>query len=160
MSSRRMFVYSIYELNSSYRYLTSYPYLLSGPLHTYAGLLSFYLAQPPSNLAKNASKSTTLKPQTLAEATRPAETDSTHSVSGRSDTSTIRPPSVIMEPPNPILVRQARAYFVKALALDETDVVAGEFIKNVSRRTNHCQAGLTIIDRPSRADSCSIRRPF
>jgi hypothetical protein len=43
-----------------------------------------------------------------------------------------------MEPPNPILIRQARAYFVKALAIDESDVVAGEFIENVSDDTNHC----------------------
>jgi hypothetical protein len=39
----------------------SYPYATSGPLHTYAGLLAFYLAQPESarltNLQANASTS-------------------------------------------------------------------------------------------------------
>jgi len=33
---------------TDYRYLPSYPYILSAPLHTYAGLLAFYLAQPIS----------------------------------------------------------------------------------------------------------------
>ena len=146
------------RLNSSYRYLTSYPYLLSGPLHTYAGLLSFYLAQPPSTLAKNASTSTASKSRTQVGEAQAAEMDSAHSVSSRSDISVVRPPSRVMEPPNPILIRQARAYFVKALAIDETDVVAGEFIENVSCCTDLC-AGL-MIDRSPRADSCSECRPL
>jgi RNA polymerase I-specific transcription initiation factor RRN11 len=130
--------YHFHELGSSSSYLTSYPYLLSGPLHTYAGLLSFYLAQPPSNLAKNASTSSTSKSRTPINAGEPAEIDSSQSISSRSDTPTVRPPTKAMEPPNPILIRQARAYFVKALAIDETDVVAGEFIENVSHFTDHC----------------------
>jgi RNA polymerase I-specific transcription initiation factor RRN11 len=130
--------YHFYELGSSSSYLTSYPYLLSGPLHTYAGLLSFYLAQPPSNLAKNASTSTTLTPRNHIDGTQPGEINSAQSVSSRSDTSTVRPSTKSMEPPNPILIRQARAYFVKALAIDESDVVAGEFIENVSDDINHC----------------------
>jgi RNA polymerase I-specific transcription initiation factor RRN11 len=132
-----MSYYYLHELGSSFSYLTSYPYLLSGPLHTYAGLLSFYLAQAPSNLAKNAIISSTSKSGTQVGETQAAEIDSTHSVSSRSETSTVRPPSRVMEPPNPILIRQARAYFVKALAIDETDVVAGEFIENVSQQLYH-----------------------
>jgi hypothetical protein len=130
--------YYFHELGSSSSYLTSYPYLLSGPLHTYAGLLSFYLAQPPSNLAKNASTSTTLTPRNHIDGTQPSEINSAQSVSSRSDTSTVRPSTKSIEPPNPILVRQARAYFVKALAIDETDVVAGEFIENVSHCASIC----------------------
>lgn len=130
--------YCGHEHGSSYSYLTSYPYLLSGPLHTYAGLLSFYLAQPPSNLAKSAVISSTSKSRTHIDEPQAAETDSAQSVSSRSDTSPVRPPTKTMEPPNPILIRQARAYFVKALTIDETDVVAGEFIENVSHPTNHC----------------------
>jgi RNA polymerase I-specific transcription initiation factor RRN11 len=130
--------YHFHELYSSSSYLTSYPYLLSGPLHTYAGLLSYYLAQPPSNLAKNAVISSTSKSRTQVGEAQAAEIDSTHSVSSLSETSTVRTPSMIMEPPNPILIRQARAYFFKALAIDESDVVAGEFIENVSLSTNHC----------------------
>lgn len=153
-----MSVYYLHELGSSFSYLTSYPYLLSGPLHTYAGLLSFYLSQPPSNLAKNASTSSTSKSQAHIGEAQAAEIDSEQSVSSRSDISTVRPPSRAMEPPNPILIRQARAYFVKALAIDETDVVAGEFIEIVSHST--CTRAGLMSDRSPRANSCSKCRPF
>lgn len=49
-----------------------------------------------------------------------------------------------MEPPNPILSRQARAYFVKALTIDGTDVVAGEFIEHVSVYVNSERTRLMI----------------
>ena len=90
----------------------SYPYATSGPLHTYAGLLAFYLAQPESarltNLQANASTS--------------PDPDSPPS-------STKRP----KEAPNPSLLREARNWFVKALELDTEDQVARDFIRLVSR---------------------------
>jgi RNA polymerase I-specific transcription initiation factor RRN11 len=133
-NSRRKSVYFLaIRLADGRRYLTSYPYLLSGPLHTYAGLISFYLAQPASNLANTASTSATASNSRVDTSQNPADNvDDAPSISSRSDTSTVGRPTKIMEPPNPILVRQARAYFVKALTIDETDVVAGEFIEHVS----------------------------
>jgi hypothetical protein len=42
------------------------------------------------------------------------------------------------------LIRQARAYFVKALTLDERDEVAKEFIETVSPKTVRRQRQLTL----------------
>lgn len=97
------------------RYLSSYPYLLSGPLHTYAGLLCFYLAQPTPALHLNET--------TPGHASR----ESTPGASRHGS-----PVARAKNPPNPTLYRQARAYFVKALTLDESDEVANGFIGIVS----------------------------
>jgi len=93
-----------------YRYLTSYPYLTSGPLHTYAGLLSFFLAQPVSQR---------LSAEEIQG--RAASVDST---------STSSPPR--REASNASMIRSARAWFTKAAELDGKDDVAREFLRLVS----------------------------
>lgn len=91
------------------RYLMSYPYLTSGPLHTYAGLLSFFLAQPTSH-------------RLTAEQMdgRAGSVDST---------STSSPPR--REAPNGSMIKSARVWFVKAIELDGTDQVAREYLRLV-----------------------------
>lgn len=121
--------------------------MLSGPLHTYAGLLNFYLAQPASDVARHANSIVTASEnQKNVGGEVDDEVNSAQSVSSRSDPSSVRNTTKIMEPPNPILIRQARAYFVKALAIDEMDVVAAEFVEQVSQDSE--RIGL-IADRPS-----------
>jgi hypothetical protein len=112
-----------------FRYLTSYPYLLSGALHTYAGLLSFHLAQPPSALASNAPATKPTFDENADNDVEPQlDTASLHS----EDSARQSKRSRATEPPNPTLIRQARAYFIKAVNLDTTDQVAKEFIELVS----------------------------
>ncbi|WWC65128.1 uncharacterized protein I303_107742 [Kwoniella dejecticola CBS 10117] len=92
-------------------WLSSYPYLLSGPLHTYAGLLSFYLAQPASTK--------------LSSRTQHQDTRRSSSVSGSSRASS---PPAFTPQADPAALRQARGWFVKALEIDQTDEVAKQFI--------------------------------
>ena len=80
--------------------------MLSGPLHTYAGLLCFYLAQPETMRA----------PRTEHDPNSPVD------LSMDDDTSQ----------PNAALLRAARGWFVKAQSVDEQDDVAKEFIQLVS----------------------------
>lgn len=116
------------------RYLTSYPYLLSGPLHTYAGLLSFYLAQPQSALASHAPATNSTSRQDVDDAENlPLDTASTTSRPSLHSEVSASQTTRVAEPPNPVLLRQARAYFVKAVSLDGSDQVAADFIELVSR---------------------------
>lgn len=104
-------------------YLTSYPYLLSGPLHTYAGMLAFYLAQPPD-----------LRGEGLGAV---AEGPGGVAVAGRGDggsASSSPPPraaSGTVQVADVSLVRQARVWFVKAQDIGR-DEVAAEFVRIVS----------------------------
>ncbi|WWC72500.1 uncharacterized protein I206_106462 [Kwoniella pini CBS 10737] len=84
-------------------WLSSYPYLLSGPLHTYAGLLSFYLAQPPSARIENQ----------ISNDDRSSSTSPSPSFAQQVDIGGLR---------------QARGWFAKALEIDETDQIAIQFI--------------------------------
>lgn len=112
-------------------YLTSYPYLLFGPLHTYAGLLAFYLAQPPRlRVAFTAIAGAAedmglgLGMESLGSRRAESEVDSDMSSSGfrRRD----------IQPPNQGLLRQARGWFVKSLEIAD-DAVASEFVRIVSQ---------------------------
>ncbi|WVQ85865.1 hypothetical protein IAT38_008033 [Cryptococcus sp. DSM 104549] len=95
-------------------YLYSYPYLLSAPLHTYAGLLAFYLAQP------------------LAAQTPLHERNARHASSvsalaaGSEDDARL---ASDLGPANPAMLRQARGWFAKALEIDKEDEVSKEFIR-------------------------------
>lgn len=124
---------AISSLADHISYLTSYPYLLSGPLHTYAGLLAFYLAQPI--LSRTPLTGETRHPDrpSRAPSAQPSRASSPTSQSSRSTLVPIGP-SVSSEPPNPILLKQARGYFNKALSLNRGDEVALEFISLVSLR--------------------------
>ncbi|CAD6574091.1 MAG: hypothetical protein TREMPRED_001005 [Tremellales sp. Tagirdzhanova-0007] len=96
-------------------YLPSYPYLLSGSLHTYAGMLAFYLAQPMSARV----------PMTSTEQLGRDTTESVPSEASRS----LSPSQSSREPPNANLMRQARGWFAKAQEIDPNDEVAEEFIR-------------------------------
>jgi hypothetical protein len=104
-------------------YLTSYPYLLSGPLHTYAGMLAFYLAQPAD-----------LRGEGLgAEAGGPGGIGVAGRGDGGSDSSSPPPraTSGTVQVADVSLVRQARVWFVKAQDIGR-DEVAAEFVRIVS----------------------------
>ncbi|WRT70617.1 uncharacterized protein IL334_007615 [Kwoniella shivajii] len=90
-------------------YLPSYPYLLSGPLHTYAGLLAFYLAQPISSRAESSQQKANDNDQSSSRGSSPSQ-------------------SLDSRPPDVAGIRQARGWFSKALAIDENDEVAKQFI--------------------------------
>lgn len=113
------------------RYLTSYPYLLSGSLHTYAGLLAFYLAQPASHRVPLSGETGLPEQQSPAPSARSSRASSPTSQSSRSTLRPIGPPAM-SEPANPILLKQARGYFNKSLNLNPQDEVAMEFIDLVS----------------------------
>jgi hypothetical protein len=107
-----------------YRYLPSYPYIVSAPLHTYAGLLSFYLAQPHSARPSQA------HPQSQANTYgRPLRSVSS---SPDLDLDMVPPPREMKEPPNQGLMRSANVWFAKALEIDGEDTVAREYIRLVS----------------------------
>ncbi|WVF67923.1 hypothetical protein IAT40_002685 [Kwoniella sp. CBS 6097] len=107
-------------------YLSSYPFLRSGPLHTYAGLLSFYLAQPITQRVEDQ------KPLIALD-----QNDEDGSVTGTVDvdadrSSTASPPPVLglgLQAADAMGLRTARGYFSKALDLDANDQVAQQFIK-------------------------------
>lgn len=120
MSSKRtpcVFRAACHLLNNR-RYLPSYPYLLSGSLHTYAGMLAFYVAQPASARA----------PMTT---TQQLKRDTTESVSSERSSSLSSSHSS-RETPNAGLMRQARGWFAKAQEIDSNDEVAEEFTRIVS----------------------------
>ncbi|WVQ95486.1 hypothetical protein IAU59_002583 [Kwoniella sp. CBS 9459] len=101
-------------------YLSSYPFLRSGPLHTYAGLLTFYLAQPSTHRVEDQ------KPFVM-----PDEEDEDADVNA-DRSSTGSPPLglvVGLQAADTMGLRTARGYFVKALGLDSNDQVAQQFIK-------------------------------
>ena len=100
------------------RYLPSYPYLQSGPLHTYAGLLCFYLAQNPQNSTQQLTQRVTRARSSPISQPHDSELeDVTLGTQGASQ--------------NTSLLRQARSWFGKALSIDPTDEVAQEFIRLV-----------------------------
>jgi len=102
-------------------YLLSYPYLLSGSLHTYAGMLSYYLAQPPSARAAEQGHS---RPGPITERAARSLT-----VSSDEDGGPSFPSRAAAGSPNAVLIRQARGWFAKALDIDPRDEVASEFIE-------------------------------
>ncbi|KAK4686329.1 RNA polymerase I-specific transcription initiation factor RRN11, partial [Tremellales sp. Uapishka_1] len=97
-------------------YLPSVPYLLSAPLHTYAGLLAFYLAQPPSARAAPAPAARSSRESTASSTSTAGPLTEHSSVAGK-------------EPLNASLVRQARGWFGKAVGIDANEEVAAEFIR-------------------------------
>ncbi|WVQ70577.1 hypothetical protein IAR50_000096 [Cryptococcus sp. DSM 104548] len=107
-------------------YLPSYPYLLSASLHTYAGLLAFYLAQPASHVRQRSS-SRSQQHLSAPENDSPSPSSSTRSS---------RLPS---PPPAPLdwdhadfsLMSQAKGWFVKSLEIDEKEEVAKEFLRMI-----------------------------
>ncbi|WWD20637.1 hypothetical protein CI109_105113 [Kwoniella shandongensis] len=103
-------------------YINSYPYILSSSLHTYAGLLSFYLAQPTSQRV-----GATSSREATYDGTSDRISQRDESVSAASSP----PPELkgMEELPNPGMMRQARGWFVKALDIDPSDDVAKSFIK-------------------------------
>ncbi|WVW80927.1 hypothetical protein I302_102918 [Kwoniella bestiolae CBS 10118] len=102
-------------------YLSSYPFLLSAPLHTYAGLLSFYLAQP-SSLRPN--------PNGLPSSSSFNDRMALREHIERSSSLSSSPPlrNIDHLPPDGAGMRQAKGWFVKALAIDANDEVAKQFI--------------------------------
>ncbi|KIR68976.1 hypothetical protein I312_100929 [Cryptococcus bacillisporus CA1280] len=103
-------------------YLPSYPYLLSASLHTYAGLLAFYLAQPSSAI-RQPTPAASQYDNLLGQPDR----DST-ATSQRSS----RSPSPLpygWEHADGSLMRQARQWFAKAIEIDEKEDVAREFLR-------------------------------
>jgi RNA polymerase I-specific transcription initiation factor RRN11 len=118
---------------TSNSYLSSYPYLLSGPLHTYAGMLAFYLAQPPS-----------------AQAQRGRARRSSSSSSSSHEQ---------REAPNPGMIRQARGWFSKALEFDKEDEVALELIRIVSIYNGNQGRGELMGDRLKNRNRAWMRGP-
>lgn len=99
-------------------YLTSYPYILSGILHTYAGMIAFYLAQPASlRTGSSVQKSTALGE------TRDREGSGSLSPVPGGSGGTVPEPNLGM-------LRQARGWFTRAISI-EPDEVAAEHIKLV-----------------------------
>ncbi|GMK54430.1 hypothetical protein CspeluHIS016_0110160 [Cutaneotrichosporon spelunceum] len=104
-------------------YLSSFTYLNSAPLLTYAGLLCFYLAQPESARGGSAMDNA-------------RETIKVHGDTGKdeSDTSSTRSRSMSVDsvdhaPPNSQMLRKAREWFGKALKADPQLAVAKEFAR-------------------------------
>ncbi|WVR08603.1 hypothetical protein IAU60_005658 [Kwoniella sp. DSM 27419] len=115
-------------------YLPSYPYLLSGPLHTYAGMIAFYLAQPPS-----------LRADVTEQAPRDGSDDwETRSASvplsptqAGSQSSASPPPALESQAQvDSFGIRTARTYFSKALGINSRDDVASSFIKLIDNPTD------------------------
>ncbi|KAE8541508.1 hypothetical protein D1P53_002870 [Cryptococcus gattii VGV] len=107
-------------------YLPSYPYLLSASLHTYAGLLAFYLAQPSSAIRQ------------------PIPAASQHdNLLGRADRDSTAASQRSSRSPSPLpdgwghadgsLMRQARQWFAKAIEIDEKEDVAREFLRVIDQ---------------------------
>ncbi|KAL7422710.1 hypothetical protein Q5752_002001 [Cryptotrichosporon argae] len=114
-------------------YLPSYPYLSSSTLHTYAGMLAFYLAQPVARRRTRASRSRAAQPPAPAQpqwADDRARGQSVMTVDSElSAVSVSSADGAAADLPNESLVRQARAYFARSLALDPADAVATEFVR-------------------------------
>ncbi|WWC98638.1 hypothetical protein V866_005531 [Kwoniella sp. B9012] len=112
-------------------YLSSYPFLLSGPLHTYAGLLSFYLAQPPSLRFHGQSlpnSSSFHEKQALRQHLSVELELERSSRSSLSSSPPLRPIDHQHLTADAAGLRTARSWFVKALEIDKTDQVARQFI--------------------------------
>ncbi|CAK9786567.1 unnamed protein product [Cutaneotrichosporon oleaginosum] len=101
------------------RYLSSFTYLNSAPLLTYAGLVCFYLAQPASARGGSATDN--------ANGTKNARHDPRESGSEANSTRS-RSMSDASAPPNAEMLRQAREWFAKALKVDPHMTVAREFM--------------------------------
>ncbi|KGB75309.1 hypothetical protein CNBG_1147 [Cryptococcus deuterogattii R265] len=107
-------------------YLPSYPYLLSASLHTYAGLLAFYLAQPSSAIRQPTPVASQYD-NLLGRADRDSAATSQRSS---------RSPSPLpdgWEHADGSLMRQARQWFVKAIEIDEKEDVAREFLRVIDK---------------------------
>lgn len=139
-------------------YVTSYPYLLAGPLHTYAGMLSFFLAQPDSARHESGYGITIAPPAAPARSgslsrrgsrsrsrRRGARQESEQSNATESSASSSIPAGGRREPPNENLLIRARAHFNKALEQDPSDDVAKEFIALVRILTNEQFHGRTDV---------------
>lgn len=125
-------------------YLTSYPYILSGPLHSYAGLLCFYLAQPESaragvgatlnggegilDIEGGAGDEGDIRQQGSSEASVGRGDRFTDSYHGHE-----RYEQAAAQAPNATLLKQARTWFIKAIEI-APDAIASEFIHLVSPR--------------------------
>ncbi|KIR42542.1 hypothetical protein I307_04506 [Cryptococcus deuterogattii 99/473] len=107
-------------------YLPSYPYLLSASLHTYAGLLAFYLAQPSSAIRQPTPVASQYD-NLLGRADRDSAATSQRSS---------RSPSPLpdgWEHADGSLMRQARQWFVNAIEIDEKEDVAREFLRVIDK---------------------------
>ncbi|KIR35812.1 hypothetical protein I352_02092 [Cryptococcus deuterogattii MMRL2647] len=107
-------------------YLPSYPYLLSASLHTYAGLLAFYLAQPSSAIRQPTPVASQYD-NLLGRADRDSAATSQRSS---------RSPSPLpdgWEHADGSLMRQARQWFIKAIEIDEKEDVAREFLRVIDK---------------------------
>ena len=125
------------------RYLSSYPYLTSAPLHVYAGMLCFYLAQPESSrrLASDPAMPASSSHSPMFDAGQANRADRAMSspvADDRSDTP---------EPPTMSRLRTARGWFVKALELDRKEAVSLEFLQLVSSPSPCLSYGLRVDPR-------------
>ncbi|OCF45669.1 hypothetical protein I317_00572 [Kwoniella heveanensis CBS 569] len=111
-------------------YLSSYPFLRSGPLHTYAGLLSFYLAQPVSSRVEDQ------KPLAAADLD---EEDANVGENGSSTASPAPDRDQGLQAADSMGLRISRAYFAKALELDVNDQVAQQFIRLIDNPLDRAQ---------------------
>ncbi|BEI87418.1 uncharacterized protein CcaverHIS019_0101360 [Cutaneotrichosporon cavernicola] len=102
-------------------YISSFPYLNSAQLLTYAGLLHFYLAQPESARGGSATDNA----GGTKKAHRDVGEDESEGNSMRSRSMSVD--SVDHSAPNPEMMRQARKWFGKALKVDPQLAVAKEF---------------------------------
>ena len=120
-------------------YLPSPPYDSVSSLHTYAGMLAFFLAQPPSRrqLPRHAIAGTGGTRADDAGLEVMSDSDDGDAES-KDDVWTSPEPTLVgqHDPPNAALLRQARGRFVKALELDvgkgRRNDVATEFVRLVS----------------------------
>ncbi|WWC92218.1 uncharacterized protein L201_007172 [Kwoniella dendrophila CBS 6074] len=110
-------------------YLSSYPYLLSGPLHTYAGLLAFYLAQPASLRMEPGVNDNNDQSQIRGRNRRFSSISSSSSP----------PPMSSHQPPDTAGLRNAKGWFIKAVEINQNDEVAKQFI--------------SLIDNPNQKDN-------
>ncbi|TXT03875.1 hypothetical protein VHUM_04298 [Vanrija humicola] len=101
-------------------YLTSYPYTVSASLHTYAGMICFYLAQP------KALQGSEYEPQASAE-----RKDRAASVESSSTATSVDSLGAHVPPPNAGLLSQARKWFDKAGKINPREQVALGFIAMV-----------------------------
>lgn len=153
------------------RYLPAYPYILSAPLHTYAGLICFYLAQPPSARQEPTDQATSATQQRSRESTDASEpyrerestvdsdltaTSSEHyyrwATADETGNSRERSP-----PPAPDanLLRQAKGWFTEALKIDPDETVAKGFRDMVSLH-NRCSADSRSTDRRTLLQTTSL----
>ncbi|ODO10491.1 hypothetical protein I350_01086 [Cryptococcus amylolentus CBS 6273] len=108
-------------------YLPSYPYLLSASLHTYAGLLAFYLAQPASHVRQ---RSPSRSQQHLI--VPGGDGSPSPSSSPRSSRSPSPPHAPLgWDHADFSLMGRAKGWFAKSLEIDEKEEVAKEFLRMI-----------------------------